>query len=125
MKITCPSCQKLLSLDESKLPMRAVSVPCPACKTNITVDRRNVDAAAPAQQAAPETHEEPHDDAESFGAKGLIVGNDHPGLRQAAKLIGCIPLHMATAQQARELFVLESPPVVMLNPAQITPPPLE
>ncbi len=138
MIIVCTSCQKRLSLDEAKLPMAEVSVPCPVCKTKLTVDRRNLAmgaAAAPPQHVAPETHDdaheahddvhEAHDDAEDFGAKALIVGNDHPALRQAAKLIGCIPLHMPAAQQAREFFVREYPPVVMLNPAQVTAPPLE
>jgi len=129
VKIVCTSCQKPLSLDETKLPPdKEVVFPCPVCKTKLTVDRRNLElgaaasAAAPPQHVAPETHDE---EGEGFGAKALIVGNDHPALRQAAKLIGCIPLHMPTAQQARELFVQEYPPVVMLNPAQITAPPLE
>lgn len=128
IKIVCTSCQKPLSLDETKLPNKEVSFPCPVCKTKLTVDRRNLDmgkAAAPPQPVAPEMPEEVPDDSESFGSKTLIVGNDHPALRQAAKLIGCIPVHMATAQQARELFVQEYPPVVMLNPPQVTAPPLE
>jgi hypothetical protein len=123
IKIVCTSCQKPLSLDETKLPMKEVSFPCPVCKTKLTVDRRNLEmgAAAAAPQVAPETQEE----GEGFGTKALIVGNDHPALRQAAKLIGCMPLHMPAAAQARELFVQEYPPVVMLNPAQVTAPPLE
>ena len=36
IKITCTSCQKPLSLDESKLPMKEVSFPCPVCKTKIS-----------------------------------------------------------------------------------------
>jgi predicted Zn finger-like uncharacterized protein len=127
MKITCPNCQKLLSLDETKLPMSEVSVPCPVCKTKLTVDRRKLEAGAPAQPAPapPAPAVETPDDGEGFGEKALIVGNDHPALRHAAKLIGCIPLHVPTPQQAREFFVQEYPPVVMLNPPQITPPPLE
>jgi hypothetical protein len=128
IKIVCTSCQKPLSIDETKLPMdREVTFPCPVCKTKLTVDRRNLAmgaAAAPPQPVAPEA-EDGHDDGDGFGAKALIVGNDHPALRQAAKLIGCIPLHMPTAQQAREFFVQEYPAVVMLNPAQVTAPPLE
>lgn len=125
IKITCTNCQKLLSLDETKLPMSEVNVPCPVCKTKLLVDRRKLEAGA-AQPAAPHVPAaEPPDEGEGFGEKALIVGNDHPALRHAAKLIGCIPLHMPTAQQAREFFVQEYPPVVMLNPAQITAPPLE
>src|SRR5437764_5088784 len=93
IKIVCPSCQKPLSLDETKLPMKEVSFPCPVCKTKLTVDRRNLEmgaAAAPPQPVAPEMHDDAHDDGDGFGAKALIVGNDHPALRQAAKLIGCI-----------------------------------
>ena len=129
IKIVCTNCQKPLSLDETKLPNKEVSFPCPVCKTKLTVDRRNLEmgkAAAPPQPVAAETaHEEPADDSECFGSKTLIVGADHPALRQAAKLIGCIPVYMPTAQEARALFVQEIPPVVMLNPPQITAPPLE
>jgi len=45
IKIVCTSCHKPLSLDETKLPMKEVSFPCPACKTKLTVDRRTLDAA--------------------------------------------------------------------------------
>jgi hypothetical protein len=128
IKITCTSCQKPLSLDETKLPMKEVSFPCPACKAMLAFDRRTFEGgtpppATPAAVAHPQTHHE--DDHDGFGSKALLVGADHPGIRQAAKLIGYIPVHMATAPEAREYFNQEFPPVVMLNPAQITPPPLE
>lgn len=135
IKIVCTSCNKPLSLDETKLPMKEVTFPCPVCKAKLTVDRRNLDAAsAPAQAAAPMAAEstpaadngaEHAEESEGFGTKALIVGNDNPALRQAAKLVGCIPVHMPTAQQARDYYIQEFPPVVMLNPAQMTPPPLE
>lgn len=131
IRIVCTSCQKPLSLDETKLPMKEVSFPCPACKSKLTVDRRNLGAeqgAAPAAGAAssapppPETHE---DDEEGFGAKALLVGNDSPALRQAVKLIGFVPVYFAQAPQARDFFMQEFPAVVVLNPQQMTPPPLE
>src|SRR2546427_142553 len=40
IKIVCTSCQKPLSLDETKLPMKEVTFPCPACKAKLSVDRR-------------------------------------------------------------------------------------
>ena len=123
MKITCTSCQKVLSLDETKLPMKPVLIPCPVCETKLPVDRRNLEmAAAASAPAAP--HSELHEDDDSFGAKALIVGNDSPALRQAAKLIGFMPVVIAAPAQARDYFMQEYPPVVMLNPAQVTPPPL-
>jgi len=125
IKITCTSCQKPLSLDETKLPPdREVSFPCPACKTKLTVDRRNLEMAN-AVSGAPAGDVQPPDEDEGFGAKALIVGNDHPALRQAAKLIGFVPMHFAEAKPARDYFMQEFPPVIMLNPAQVTPPPLE
>jgi uncharacterized protein YbaR (Trm112 family) len=126
IKITCTSCQKPLSLDETKLPMKEVSFPCPVCKTKLTVDRRNLEmanaAAAPVGEAPPP---EPADEEEGFGAKALIVGADHPALRQAAKLVGFVPMHFSEAKQAREYFMQEFPPVVILHPAQVAAPPLE
>ena len=125
IKIVCTSCQKPLSLDETKLPMKEVTFPCPACKTKLTVDRRKLEGApAPVPGAAPEAAAVSEED-EGFGAKALIVGNDSPALRQAAKLIGFMPVHMATAQQARDYFMQEYPPVVFLSPGQTTAPPLE
>ena len=123
IKIVCTSCQKPLSLDETKLPMKEVTFPCPACKTKLTVDRRTLEAppgAAPASTEAAAAGDE-----DGFGAKALIIGNDLPALHQAAKLIGFVPLHIPTAQQARDYYLQEFPPVVILNPAQITAPPLE
>ena len=127
IKITCTSCQKPLSLDETKLPMKEVSFPCPVCKTKLTVDRRNLEMAnaAPGVPAAEAPPAESADEADGFGAKALIVGNDSPALRQAAKLVGFVPIHFTEAKQAREYFMQEFPPLVMLNPAQMTPPPLE
>lgn len=131
IKIVCTSCQKPLSLDETKLPMKEVTFPCPACKTKLSVDRRKLEApatpvpAAAAPAPADAGQAAPSDEESGFGAKALIVGNDSPALRQAAKLIGFLPVHMTTAQQAREYFMQEFPPVVMLNPGQTTAPPLE
>jgi hypothetical protein len=133
IKIICTSCQKPLSLDETKLPMKEVAFPCPVCKTKLTVDRRSLEgSAAPVTdvhaqgEAISDGASGPHhDDHEGFGAKALLVGNDHPALRQAAKLVGFMPVYFATAQEARDYFNQEFPPVVMLNPGQITQPPLE
>ena len=130
IKITCTSCQKPLSLDETKLPMKEVSFPCPVCKTKLTVDRRNLggEAAAPspAQPAvAPAADDDGDDHENEFGAKVFIVGNDNPALRQAAKLIGYLPVLYPSAEQARDRFMQDAPQVVFLNPGQMTPPPLE
>jgi hypothetical protein len=128
MKITCTSCQKTLSLDETRLPMKPVLIPCPVCETKLTVDRRTFEPAAAAtpQPAAPPQAPElaPPEHEEGFGAKALLVGEDHPALRQAAKLVGFSPVYMASPQQARDYFMQEYPPVVMLHPAQVTQPPL-
>src|SRR6266496_4548640 len=125
IKIVCTSCQKPLSLDETKLPMKEVTFPCPACKTKLTVDRRKLEGTAPPVAGATPEPAAGGEEDEGFGAKALIVGNDSPALRQAAKLIGFMPTHIATAQQARDYYLQEFPPVVLLNPAQITAPPLE
>jgi uncharacterized protein YbaR (Trm112 family) len=143
IRITCSSCQKPLSLDETKLPMREVGFPCPVCKAKLTVDRSKLEAAgdaAPAQApaAAPPPQPQPQpqqqqsapppvedDHADEFGAKALIAGNDSAVLRQAAKLIGFLPVHHADPLKARDFFNQELPQVVFLNPVQMTQPPLE
>src|SRR5215470_6842825 len=108
MKIVCTTCQKPLSIDESKLPTdREVTFPCPACKMPVTVDRRHPEgagAAARPQTAAPAEAARHEDDHEGFGARALLVGTDHPGIRHAAKLIGHVPVYVATAGEAREYF---------------------
>ena len=136
IRITCTNCQKPLSLDETKLPMREVSFPCPVCKAKLSVDRSKLEAggeapaAAPPQQQAPVSQQPapPDDDDDhenEFGSKALIVGADHPALRQAAKLIGFLPVHHAEAVKARDFFNQELPQVVFLSPPQLTAPPLE
>jgi uncharacterized protein YbaR (Trm112 family) len=134
IKISCPSCQKPLSLDETKLPMKEVSFPCPVCKTKLSVDRRTLGQPAqapsaapqPAAVAPPDDDDDPGDDHENdFGSKAFIVGADNPALRQAAKLVGFLPVLYATAEQARDRYMQELPPLIMLSPPQITPPPLE
>ncbi|HYH08613.1 MAG TPA: hypothetical protein VEK11_16275 [Thermoanaerobaculia bacterium] len=145
IRITCTSCQKPLSLDETKLPMREVSFPCPVCKAKLTVDRRELEggtaaeapAPAPAaplpaatapvapSPAVPPSASDEDDHENEFGSKALIVGADHAALRQAAKLIGLLPVYHADPAKAREFFNQEIPQVVFLNPSQLTPPPLE
>jgi hypothetical protein len=131
IRIVCASCQKPLYLDGTKLPMKEVAFPCPVCKTRLTVDRRTLASEgpvpAPAAGGFPQSSEpvaDPLDD-EGFGAKALIVGADHPTLRQAAKLIGFMPVHFPAPEQAREFYMQEYPQVVIIHPPQITPPPLE
>src|SRR5579859_2304459 len=130
IKIVCSNCQKPLSLDETKLPMKEVTFPCPVCKTKLAVDRRTLESDAAAGAAAPAvTPGAPPivagEEDDGYGAKALLVGTDHPSLRQAAKLIGYGTHYTPTPQQARDYFMQEFPPVVMLNPPQLTPPPLE
>ncbi|MFZ2492377.1 MAG: hypothetical protein WA208_12925 [Thermoanaerobaculia bacterium] len=131
IKITCTNCQKPLSLDETKLPMREVTFPCPVCKAKLTVDRRTMEnGAAPAAPgpaaASPEAEPPVPDEHENeFGAKALIVGANPPAVRQAAKLIGFLPVAYDNAMKAREYLMQELPHVVFLCPEQLTAPPLE
>lgn len=117
IRITCSNCQKPLSLDETKLPMREVAFPCPVCKEKITVDRRQLEA--------PQQSQDEDDHADDFGAKAVIVGADDPALRQAAKLIGFLPVAYADPARAREFYLQEFPQVVFIHPAQMAPPPLD
>jgi hypothetical protein len=130
IRITCTSCQKPLSLDESKLPMREVAFPCPVCKAKLTVDRRVLEAdaaaageGATAPVAPPVEAEDDHEN--DFGAKALIVGVDSPAIRQAAKLIGFLPIVQADPMRAREYYMQEFPQVVFIHPQQLTAPPLD
>lgn len=129
IRINCTNCQKPLSLDETKLPMKEVSFPCPVCKAKLTVDRSRLEgAAAPAPSApapAPPPVDDDDDHENEFGAKALIVGADNAALRQAAKLVGFLPVYHAEPAKAREFFNQEIPQIVFLNPPQLTPPPLD
>jgi predicted RNA-binding Zn-ribbon protein involved in translation (DUF1610 family) len=134
IKIICTSCQKPLSLDETKLPLKEVSFPCPVCKTKLSVDRRKFTGEQPHPAAAPvavpsapepDDSDEPEDHEDEFGSKAFIVGTDSPAIRQAVKLVGYLPVYYATAEQARERFMQDPPQVVIMSPQQITAPPLE
>jgi hypothetical protein len=132
MKITCTNCQKALSIDETKLPMREVSFPCPVCKAKLTVDRRELEGQAPTvpapaapSQSQPQPPQDDDDHANEFGEKALIVGKDDALLRQASKLIGYLPVFHADPAAAREYYMQEFPHVVFLYPPQLTAPPLD
>jgi len=126
IRITCTNCQKPLSLDETKLPPREVSFPCPACQTKIRVDGKALTTAAPAAPAPPVRVDDDDDEhANEFGEKAIIVGVDDPALRQAAKLIGFLPVFFTEPAKAREFYMQEFPQVVFIHPGQMTPPPLD
>lgn len=118
MKIHCPSCQKPLSLDETKLPMKEVQFPCPACKARITFDRRSIDAEAPEVVAQ-------DDEDDEFSPRALIVGVDSQAVRQAARAVSFVPAHFPTIEAARDFYLQEYPPLVFLVPSKMTPPPLQ
>jgi DNA-directed RNA polymerase subunit RPC12/RpoP len=116
--ITCSSCQKPLSIDENKLPMREVAFPCPVCKSRLTVDRRTLAAPPPPGPV-------PGDEAIENGDKALIVGVDDPRVVEAARALGFHPVHFATAEEARNDFFQEYPQVAFLRPAQVAAPPMD
>lgn len=123
IRITCTSCQKPLSLDETKLPMREVSFPCPVCKEKLTVDRRSLETPAAPAPAAPQQPEDDHEN--ELGEKAILVGADDAVLRNAAKLVGLLPVYFAEPARAREFYMQEFPQMVLIHPAQMSAPPLE
>jgi hypothetical protein len=141
IRITCTNCHKPLSLDETKLPMREVAFPCPVCKVKLTVDRSKLEGAdsgappAPSAPVAPQPsapaaseQQAAHDDDDhenDFGSKALLVGNDSAAIRQAAKLVGFLPVYYPDAQKAREFINQELPQIVFIHPPQLTPPPMD
>jgi hypothetical protein len=152
IRIHCNACHRPILVDESKLPMREVIFPCPACKAPLNVDRRNLSQAAttpqpvpgisspapappqrpaasplPPQSAAPPPSEEESQAIleDDLAAKALIVGVDSPAARQAAEALGFQPVHFATVEACRDYYLQEYPTLVFLCPATITRPPLE
>lgn len=142
VRITCGSCQKPVALDETRLPMQAVTFPCPACKAPMTVDRRTLAPAPSAEVPAPPAPPAPvaplsppsaaqdsfsnilDEEEDHLGTKALIVGSDSPVLRQAARDIGLHPVHFPTVEACRDFYLQEYPQVVFLHPAQLSRPPL-
>jgi len=123
IRITCSNCQKPLSLDETKLPPKEVAFPCPACKAKITIDGRAYAAAPAAAHAQAGDDDDQHEN--ELGEKAIIVGVDDAALRQAAKLVGFLPVFYADPKQARDFYMQEFPQMVFIHPAQMTAPPLE
>ncbi len=113
--ITCNSCRKPLSIDETKLPMKEVSFPCPICAERVTVDRRTLQPARPV--AIPEGELE-------IVRPCLVVGADDPAVAEACHALGFQPRHFASADAAREYFIQEFPALVVLRPTEMTAPPL-
>jgi DNA-directed RNA polymerase subunit RPC12/RpoP len=144
VKIICSACSKALSIDESKLPMKEVSFPCPLCKTKLLIDRRQLDpgstepvraqraetsaGSVSAGSASPQTPVEvppPVNSDEAGGPPALIVGSGSPELESAARALGFTPTHRATPAEGREYFVQEFPELVILAPETISAPPMD
>ncbi len=126
IRITCTNCQKPLSLDETKLPPKEVSFPCPACKAKIVIDGRAYAPAASGPAVPPTRVDEDEDRHEDeLGEKAIIVGADDAALRQASKLVGFLPVFFAEPKKAREFYMQELPQMVFIHPAQMTPPPMD
>lgn len=113
--ITCNSCHKPLSIDETKLPMKEVSFPCPVCRERVTVDRRT--ALTPPPASVP-------DDALEVVRQCLVVGVDDPAVKEACAALGYQASHFASPVEARDYFLLEFPTLIILRPAEMTAPPL-
>lgn len=127
MNFACPKCRKQLSVPDEKLPATQFTVKCPQCTHPITVDPKVNPAAKASAAAAPAGFggaEEEEAIADDFGEKALIVGVDSQTVRQIAKSLGFAPVHMPTAEAARDFYVREYPSIVFLLPQQLTPPPL-
>lgn len=107
IKASCPECRHQYQLDETKFPRDAVSVTCAQCQTRFTVRK---DGSQPV--------------ANVLGAKALVVGAELPGLLDALRGAGFEPNVVADPAAGRDLFFREFPAVVVLAPAQLTPPPL-
>ena len=145
IRIHCNACHRPILVDETKLPMREVIFPCPACKAALTVDRRNLNQPAAPPPApspapppkpastplAPQSSAPPPDEdsqailEDDLAAKALIVGVDSTPARQAAETLGFQPVHFATVEACRDYYLQEYPSLVFLCPAHITRPPLE
>ena len=144
IRIHCNACHRPILVDETKLPMREVIFPCPACKAALTVDRRSAGPAAvpapaptapaaakaspappPAQPATPPVEEPGAILEDDLAAKALIVGLDSPAARQAAEALGFQPVHFPTIEACREYYLQEYPPIVFLCPVHMTRPPLD
>ena len=123
MRIPCPACQRPISFDENKLPLREVTFPCPSCKAPVTFDRRSL-TPEPAAPAPPVPLDDDPLDTDLDARKALLVGADSPALRQAARTLGFQVIHMPAAEAARDLYLQDYPPLVLLSPAQLTRPPL-
>jgi len=120
--VTCTSCHKPLSIDETKLPMKEVGFPCPVCKTKLKIDRRTLAAAATPEPAPPQVPAAA--DEEDFSTKALLAGADSPAIRQAARTLGFEVTHFPTVEACRDFYLQEYPSLVLLHPTQLTPPPL-
>jgi len=143
IRIHCSACHRPILVDETKLPMREVIFPCPACKAALTVDRRTAGpgtvpapvptppaakvgpAPPPAQPATPPVEEPGAILEDDLAAKALIVGLDSPAARQAAEALGFQPVHFPTIEACREYYLQEYPSIVFLCPVHMTRPPLD
>lgn len=138
LRIPCPHCHQVTSVDESKLPDKPVSFACPHCKGKVHVDKAKLMAQGSALPApAPVDVPSPLSSGDADGGEdtlppgasfppGIITGDDPA---QVADVRGRLERHgatlqtMADAEECRGAILLDPHPLVVYVAGAVGAPP--
>jgi len=146
LKIPCPHCNKVTSIDETKLPDKAVSFTCPHCRGKVSVDKTKIVCAlppratttmmAPAPSAPEPAPAQSHADDDLGEADplppgaaippGIILGDDPMAIAEIRRRLegyGCVLDVYPNAEEARAHILMDPPPLVIYVGAAAGAPP--
>ena len=105
MDIICSNCSGKFRIPDEKIPAgRATTLPCPKCKTRITLDstKKPVASGAASDGAAYDSSEKPFDFIEEEGLTALVCEQNPIARKTINAALGLMDYQITVAESARD-----------------------
>ena len=105
MDIICSNCSSKFRIPDEKIPAgRVTTLPCPKCKTRISLDpaRKPVAAAAAGSDAGLDTSDKPFDFMEEEGLTALLCEQNPIARKSIESALGLMDYQITLAESARD-----------------------
>ena len=105
MDIICSNCSGKFRIPDEKIPAgRATTLPCPKCKTRISLDstKKPVASGAASDGAADDSSEKPFDSIEEEGLTALVCEQNPIARKTINSALGLMDYQITAAESARD-----------------------
>ena len=105
MDIICSNCSGKFRIPDEKIPAgRATTLPCPKCKTRISLDstKKPVTSSAASDGAAYDSSEKPFDFIEEEGLTALVCEQNPIARKTITSALGLMDYQITAAESARD-----------------------